>query len=142
MEDWFKWLDRIILIPFHSCKWSWINTSSHHISATDYWVWAGTVAGVVFVWDLNNLFSIKKEEKNVVTTGKTPGWRQRKVGSPLRLRDPELNSIQGGRKERNFSFENQPCLSVSLCSTRSITGLVCYSIPIYLSVCLSKDQLF
>jgi len=31
------------------------------------------VAGVVFVWDLNNLFSIKKEEKNVVTTGKTPG---------------------------------------------------------------------
>jgi len=35
------------LIPFGVMKWSWSKRWSHRW----YWVWAVTVAGVVFVWD-------------------------------------------------------------------------------------------
>lgn len=61
--EWFDW------IWFHviNCKWSWINRWSHQW----YWVWAGTVAGVVFVWDWI-VYSLKKKKKNVVTAHNTP----------------------------------------------------------------------
>lgn len=136
MEDWFKWLDRIIWFHFIHVKWSWINTSSQKCQC--YWVWAGTVAGVVFVWDwIVYLVSKKKKKKMLsqLTTHPDDGegkwvarWGWEILSVHYRKLKPELNSRW---KERNFSFENQPCLC--MCSTRS---LVCYSIPTYLSVLL------
>lgn len=87
---------------------------------------------------LNSLFSIKKEEeKNVVTTHHTPGWRRRKVGSPLRLRDPE-RPLQKVEAWIEFKVEGTQLFiwesALSLYVLDSITGLL---LDPYLSICLS-----